>query len=124
RDPELTRPSPAAGPAGESAPQGAPSGSARGADGEASEQAAATSLAGPSPCERIDQCARAMAYLVDSAVGPNVAEIARRVGVPRTTLYEWPAFVEALNKAKAQGERARRRYRARKAGGGDFAPPK
>ena len=45
--------------------------------------------------------------------GPNVAAIARKIGVPRTTLASWPTFKAALQqvRAKAAAEKESRRRR-------------
>jgi hypothetical protein len=56
-----------------------------------------------------------------ATVGPNLAEIARRVGVPRTTLYGWSDFMKRYNQARSDGATAkRRRRRGRRAGDWDF----
>jgi hypothetical protein len=67
---------------------------------------------------RADKIRQALVCLL--IVGPNVSEIARRVGVPRTTLLSWPDFRSALNQVKGQAEAARQSRRGRRAGGRDF----
>jgi transposase-like protein len=53
--------------------------------------------------------------------GPNASQIARRIGVPRTTLLGWPTFREHYDRAKQDQEVARRsRRHGRRAGERDF----
>lgn len=54
-------------------------------------------------------------------VGPNAAEIARRVEVKRTTLLGWPEFRKHYDRAKVEAAANRRARRGRRAGAADFA---
>jgi hypothetical protein len=53
--------------------------------------------------------------------GPNASQIAKRLGVPRTTLLGWPTFRDLYDRAKQDQEIAKRsRRRGRRAGRKDF----
>ena len=55
----------------------------------------------PPAVPEIDKETAAIAALL--TVGPNVSKISRIVGVPRTTIYSWPKFREALARIDASG---------------------
>lgn len=48
---------------------------------------------------------QALALLIE--IGPNIAEIAERLGVHRSTLYRWPKFMRAVALARTGGGGAR-----------------
>lgn len=43
----------------------------------------------------------ALALLIQ--IGPNIAEIAERLGVHRSTLYRWPKFMEQVGRVRRAG---------------------
>jgi DNA-binding MarR family transcriptional regulator len=45
--------------------------------------------------------AEALALLIQ--IGPNIAEIAERLGVHRSTLYRWPKFMEQVGRVRRAG---------------------
>lgn len=45
--------------------------------------------------------AQALALLIQ--IGPNIAEIAERLGVHRSTLYRWPKFMEQVGRVRRAG---------------------
>jgi hypothetical protein len=56
-----------------------------------------------------------------ATLGPNLTEIAKQLGVPRTTLYGWPKFLARYEAARNAGAKAKRqRPRGRRAGARDF----
>jgi hypothetical protein len=68
----------------------------------------------------LKQARLANALVELTRVGPNAARIARTVGVPRTTLMDWPEFREAFYRQKAAAEERRKKRRGRRAGAADF----
>jgi len=69
--------------------------------------------------ERSHQETLALACLL--RIGPNVARIAKELGIPRTTLLGWPEFKVRCNQMRADQALAKqRRRRGRRAGDGDF----
>ena len=65
--------------------------------------------------EKIDQETQAIAYL--ATIGPNVSQIAKALDVPRSTLYGWTSFREALERYSAMGyANKKRKPRGFKAG--------
>jgi hypothetical protein len=73
----------------------------------------------------VDKEAQAIALLFK--LGANVTQIARALGVNRTTLYEWKDFMRAYEVRKALDEQATRANKARPSGllmnEKDCAPP-
>jgi hypothetical protein len=51
---------------------------------------------------------------------PNISEVARLTGIPRSTLNDMPLFRKAVQKMLERGEATRRKRRGRRAGDGDF----
>jgi hypothetical protein len=66
----------------------------------------------PNGTKLIDKQTAAIALLLDPEVGPNVAKIAKLLGVRRTTIYGWPKFMARLNQAR--GARPGRLLRGKK----------
>jgi hypothetical protein len=66
----------------------------------------------PCPDSSEDKVLRALALLAQ--IGPNASEIARKVGMPRTTLLSHRSFKDALELMRARGEAARRTRRTGK----------
>lgn len=64
--------------------------------------------------EKVTQAIAAIA-----TIGPNVAAIARHVGVPRNSLYNWPEFRDALSRFSGGSARAPRRGRKVRGRGSD-----
>jgi DNA-binding MarR family transcriptional regulator len=44
---------------------------------------------------------QALALLIE--MGPNIADIAERLGVHRSTLYRWPKFMEQVGRVRRAG---------------------
>jgi hypothetical protein len=85
----------------------------RDADPEVGERATAAPAAGPG-ADPDDKAARKLAaYAALSKYGPYMAKIAREAGVPRTTLYSWPDFMEFVHQARREAADRKQRYRFR-----------